>query len=371
MDAQSWQYDPDQPLAERRVLRGKLRNIEKSLQEKRQEYLQPASRGLKTTLIRAHKVTQRIKQTSDATIDSRVLVNTADLSLKKAEKLQLGDHSIGVDIDHYVAKCITYMRRGDRIMASGGNLSHTQRRRTQRGAGSDGDSSEEEDTGDAMNWAYFGSQACLPCNSRPPVTGFLLGPLSVQKRARKVVVRVARQNIRDLEESRPQMLEKEDVKKAESQNLAVLCTGILKQLNEASQKAMASVEATFNEDMTEEEGRDLLLKHGVNENGGIDLWKFVVNPLSFGQTVENLFYVSFLIRDGKVGIEVDDSGLPYLVTTQPAGREGAGDNGVMKRQAVLSIDEAMWKEIIEVWGLEQPLIEHRDEEEETGQRWFR
>lgn len=38
----------------------------------------------------------------------------------------------------------------------------------------------------------------------------------------------------------------------------------------------------------------------------MNLFRFVVNPHDFGQSVENLFYLSFLIRDGKCALEVDD-----------------------------------------------------------------
>lgn len=39
---------------------------------------------------------------------------------------------------------------------------------------------------------------------------------------------------------------------------------------------------------------------------GIPYLQFVVNPDSFSQTTENLFYFSFLVREQKAAIEVDE-----------------------------------------------------------------
>lgn len=37
----------------------------------------------------------------------------------------------------------------------------------------------------------------------------------------------------------------------------------------------------------------------------MNLFRLVVNPRDFGQSVENLFYLSFLIRDGKCALDID------------------------------------------------------------------
>ena len=40
--------------------------------------------------------------------------------------------------------------------------------------------------------------------------------------------------------------------------------------------------------------------------------EYALDPQDFGQTVENLFRISFLIKEGKFGVQDDDDGLPTL-----------------------------------------------------------
>lgn len=61
-----------------------------------------------------------------------------------------------------------------------------------------------------------------------------------------------------------------------------------------------------------------LVKHVADvleEQGGqtgINLFKFIINPESYTQTVENIFFTSFLIKDRRAAIDYDDNDEPYI-----------------------------------------------------------
>jgi hypothetical protein len=306
-------YDPDQAIEERRWLRKGMRDLSKTLVDNRAEFLNPNSTGLRDTIMKANDYSGRVRQTSDATIDSRLLVTAADLSYKKTVALTLGDTASGVDVEEFISKCRAFMRKADESIQDGQQQTptNTQRRRS-RAANDDSDEEGQQDDGDMFNWEHLGRFACMPHNSRPSVPGFLLGPLSLEKRARKVVVRKAALRPNTLQETRPEVLQSADIEKSENANLTTLCTQILERLRKVQRDAMAAVGDKETDDMTEKETDELLDRYGISREGGIALFKFVINPRSFGQTIENMFYVSFLIREGKLGVRNDVRDLPYL-----------------------------------------------------------
>lgn len=279
--------------------------------DSRAEYLKPTSKGLLETLNKANTFYGTVKQTSDATLDSRLLVSTADLSAKRTQQLNLGDVTQGIEVSDFINKCRSFMRRGD--VAAQGTTS-TQRRR--RRAVNDEDDSAAEgsaDEGDEFNWEWLGRQACFPYNVRPPVPGFLLGPLSVQKRQRKQTQRRERFQRRDPRDAiRPEEVKAGGNDKAENSNLTTLCREILELLVRTQGEGQEKVQEEATEDMSEQDIYDLMVKHGLAEDGGVAFFHFVINLRSFGQTVENMFYTSFLIKEGSVGIQFDKFGLPTL-----------------------------------------------------------
>lgn len=308
-------YDPDQPVEERRDIQRTLRELGRELTDNADEYLRGDSNGIRDLLLSANEVNHKIKQTGEAVIDSRFLVTAADLSYKKTVQITQGNVADGVDVDEFLSKCITYMRQGG--TGHGDNapeLSSTQQRRRTRGhEGSD----DEDEDGDMMNWSYFGHYACLPSIGRPAVQGHLLGPLSVEKKARKITKRSAPFRINQLAETRPEVIDAEDLTKQEN-DLAVICGRVLQQLQGLQTRLQTRVEEALDDDTSPEESIRIMHHHGLRETGGVDLMRFVINPNSFGQSVENLFYVSFLIKDGKVSVDLDSDGIPSVGTCAPS-----------------------------------------------------
>ncbi|KAH8662090.1 Nse4 C-terminal-domain-containing protein [Xylariales sp. PMI_506] len=376
----SEQYDPDQPMEERRAVQRGLRDLLKDLNENTDEYLQADSEGLHDMLRRANALSAGVKQTAEATIDSKLLVNTVDASYRRTIRLTSGNVAQGLDPDEFVSKCISYMRLGAGVSQDDAvELSSTQqqRRRRNRGRGlADGygeDDEEPDDEGDPYNWEHLGRFACMPNIRRPATTGFLLGPLSVEKKIRKLAKRSAPFRPNNLREVRPEVLDAKDIKKNEENDLAAICTKILKRLEQVQEEAQDLAEEAFDRG-GDEAGYRVMQQYGLRQTGGIDYFKFVINPKSFGQSVENMFYVSFLIRDAKISLEFDDNGFPSLSPVRSQDREAtSGRHASQKQQAIFHLDPAQHRAIVEAFEISESIIEHRKAKtsENLGAReWF-
>ncbi|CAG8115760.1 unnamed protein product [Penicillium salamii] len=380
-------YDPDQDPAERQRIRKETRELNREVNDSRSEYMQPGNTGLKDALAQANDLYAQVKQTSDATIDSRLLVNIADLSHKKTSQLALGATSASIDVDEFVSKCISFMRRGPTNAAALSSGTQGQRARHSRSQ-RDPNASDDDDAGDAMNWDHLGQAACFPHNARPAVPGWLLGPLSIQKRVWQMTQRKVTERIDPSLAVRPQELQQQDLGGQESANLTQICSEINKLLgkNQAERLEKAGYELENTPNVTPDMAQAIMAKHGIADDEGIPLFRFCINPDSFGQSVENLFYVSFLVRDGTVGVSTDSRGLPTLRkslhpfflcktdghadATAPYAPLEAQRQGIQKHQAVFSLDYDTWEQVIKLLDLKECMIPHRaPTQEETSTSW--
>jgi len=240
--------------------------------ESKDEFIKPNSKGLYETYSSANRLYKNVKQTADATLDSRLLVAASDLALKKVT-MAVGSSAVGIDVDEFVGKCFSFMRRGGRD-------------RDDRQ-----EEDDDEDHGDVSDWAYLGRAATYKANKRPPTIDFLLGPLSVQKKAR--VTRPRKEGVLHkpgTQATRPVDMSAKDIQQSETTTL----------------KLVRNVHS-------------LLLEHlSLEPDQDIRLFDVVINPESYGQTIENIFVVSFLVGEGRVSIWTHkETGIQMLGESSP------------------------------------------------------
>ena len=289
-------------------------------------------------------------------------------------------------MDEFLAKCITYMRNGG-PSSSQNNAAPTSSRRRRTQTRDENDFDDDDDAaGQPLDWDLLGRYACFPYNSRPPVPTFLLGPLSVEKKIRSHTQRRAKQPKDTNRESRPEALSRADLQQTEDNGLTAVCKRVNAQLRAHMKTSKQLIEkAGFTpQDVGTAKYNAMLRKCRLSSNGGVSLFEYVVNPHSFGQTVENLFYISFLIKEGAVGVQHDSDGLPtlskyprrhvqvflyrladleaHVVGTRASTLEQQREARTKRHQAVFALDFATWEQLIEAFDIREPMIEHRKEE---------
>lgn len=68
-----------------------------------------------------------------------------------------------------------------------------------------------------------------------------------------------------------------------------------------------------------------------NKPRGVSFFKTMVDPKSFTQTVENIFHVSFLVKEGKIGLKKSEDGGPtlYFDSTSSSAKDGPNKESIL------------------------------------------
>ncbi|KAF5393249.1 hypothetical protein D9757_000688 [Collybiopsis confluens] len=308
-------YDPDQNPEEKRALRREYRAIHKNMEDFRQNLKDCTVDVLTNAVKRGDKAFSKVKNTSEAILDSSVLLQLTASHAQMARSLKSGSGAF--DLDDYVAKLVTFM--------GGHRLDHH-----------DLEDAEADDAllDAPLEWDQIGRRA-LAKSKRVPIVGFMLGPLSIEQKKRAPAKR-AKFEKNKADERKPQEIKEEDIARS---------------FNETT-KNVATLESI------------------LTETGPINLFRFVINPHSFAQSVENMFYLSFLVRDGKVALEINEEGEPVVYgCSQPS--EQDYNDGLKKRQTVFELDMTTWKRAIEIFNITEPTIPTREVSKmKIGNKWY-
>ncbi|KAJ7703931.1 Nse4 C-terminal-domain-containing protein [Mycena rosella] len=310
-------YDPDQDPEEKREIRRNYRSLHKTIDDPHADL---TALELEDKVKRANEIFEKVKNTQEATLDSLFFVKTSTINSRKARALKFGTGTF--DVDDFVTKLVAFM---------GGY-------KPPQDVSSDASDDEEEDDS-PLDWAKIGRRA-MAKSRRVPAMGFMLGPLSIEQKQRAANKPREKLEKNKKDQTRPQELREEDIQRSENEttkNVAIVAA-VLEQL----------------------------------EDTKINIFRLVVNPESFAQSVENIFYLSFLIRDAKAALEIDtETGEPLVFASEPPSDEERVNYSLMKRQMIFEFDMATWKRAIEVFDIMEPCIPARPRARtRLGNQWY-
>lgn len=310
-------YNPDQPEGQvRQIRKGYRGELDKLGSNPNETTVDQLSSVVKS----ANGLFEQVTATAEATMDSGVLIKVSEAGIQKARAMKSGSGAF--DMDEFISKLITFMdgRKG-LIMGE-----------------DDDDADDGADDGTQLDWGKLGRKA-MSKSARVPVMDFMLGPLSIEQKKRAIVKR-AKFEKNKADEKKPQNITEEDITRSE---------------NETTKNV-------------------LVLRSVLHQTGEINIFRFIVNPHDFGQSVENMFYLSFLIRDGDCAFsypEVGDNiGQPCVwLCDKPT--QADYEDGLKKQQIVMELDMATWKRAIEVFDIKEPTIPQRPKAQtRIGKKWY-
>lgn len=123
------------------------------------------------------------------------------------------------------------------------------------------------------------------------------------------------------------------------------------------------------EELSKETSENVMKIFSVLENiGSFPFYQFITDPRSFARTVENLFYVSFLIKDNRARIFVPEiasqSKELYIEAILPDEEEEESYESVETEsddqdhfnQLVLGMTTTIWRKTIEKYKIERPFF---------------
>lgn len=249
--------------------------------------------------------------------DAEALHASSEFAALNAKNLRFGDVGISINQKDFVKHVKQYMNEND----VNGDVYEDD----------EGDNNGLVDTFNSYNWLKLG--ALYYSTSRRAIpSDFLYGPLATERRR----IAPRQRNIDDttgMTSSTARQINARDVAADEEQNTSQM---------------VRSVYQTF----TQKKGEQ-----------AINFFEFFINPASFSQSVENLFFTSFLIRDGRLKLYKDKNGIPIVQRASSQEAETA-KTAKDKTHHIATFDKATWKALIERFGITESFLGHRETQED-------
>ncbi|XP_006879950.1 PREDICTED: non-structural maintenance of chromosomes element 4 homolog A [Elephantulus edwardii] len=307
LDPASLEEETDHGLC--RQIRHQYRELINSVQQNREDILNAGDK-LTEVLEEADTLFNGVSRAREAALDAQFLVLASDLGKEKAKQLRSDLSSF--DMLRYVEVLLAHM--GVNPLEANAF--------TREGEGSDGEVISYD------SWKRVG-QTAQTALSRTPTFHFLLGSIQGEAPVPKPRVERPRKNpMTEQQRAMPAQLQRMEESHQEATEKEV-------------ERILGLLQTYFRED----------------PETPMSFFDFVVDPHSFPRTVENIFHVSFIIRDGFARIRLDQDRLPIIEPINMNEENEAVDhNTQMRNQGIISLSYRDWQEIVKTFEISEPVI---------------
>lgn len=276
----------------------------------------------------------KVKVTKVQLADAESLMNMANLAAINARNLKMGDVGMALQQGDFLSHMKRYLNGG--VVSGGENEEDEDFNEDFNENGGDRRSpNAQEEVFNSFDWPKLGS-FMYKVTGRPLPMQFLNGPFELEK---TVITR--RRAVDDTNNSvakTAHQVEASDIAEAETNNTANL---------------VRSVYGSFSK---------------KSEGNAINFFKFFINPKSFSQSVENLFFTSFLLRDARVKLYKDEQGTPMIELTDVQQFQAASANPPTGDTVhhIASFDYSTWENLIRKYNITEPFLDHRDDGDDVN-----
>ena len=281
--------------------------------------------------------TEKVRDTKVHLEDSEVFKEASEFAALNARNLRFGDGGFSLDERDVLKRLRKYAATDSSILTD-------IIKEDEQGGGEYGEQDDDDDedlypimdeyTFNKVNWLKLGV-LYHQLSKKPILVDFLNGPLANEKRRATNRTR----NVDDTRSGRSttaRHMEASDLAQDEEKNTAYMVRLVY----------------------------DKYLKKESDEE--VNFFKFFINPHSFAQSVENLFYTSFLIKDGRLKLYTGKLGAPCItrVTQEELGQIKLDSSKVLSSHHVATFNYDVWQYFIQELNLKDAFLGHRDELED-------
>lgn len=337
--------DSGQTDEDRRILRREMRELQQEIVGEKGDQIEDPSKvaAFKDVRGKSNELWDKVAYTREAVLDADNLEIIATRAGRQAEKL--------IQVPRYDATRFCAALRTKITSTMGGS------------------------GGQYFDWLKLGHASGACYCAVPSRVSFLNGPVEVEyvvKERKKPERRRRAAEEEEGEEERPDDVEQKkadtsgDKLSAVERNIKVVSKTLGKRCRDEEMASLERAEKVIEEkgDEMDEEAKRRLKKRARKHGAEVDAIKYLFNPKSFTQTVENIFHFSFLVKKGSAGISVrtkeesekyGGAGPGPIVRTMQNPNEAP-----IPKQAIVSLNMQDWRDLCEAYSVKEGDIPHRN-----------